>query len=280
MTENKEICGLDLEQFILGELSENEREQIGEKIATNPEIAQTLKEIEMNNSDFLKRFPASRVVPEIKSRCDWRHSPAVKAPASPLSFFKRRLLILSPVLAAAICLLVFLHPWRKVKTEIALYDAAPDSTLVKGSPLVNLNKTQLQVYRLHNQRIEMLQDWQSAKIGDLLQLAYVSAGESYGMIFSIDGRGGVSLHFPKQELGSTVIECHKKIPLPEAIELDDAPRFERFIFLTSDFPIDVIQVMKLARKFSRDSQNASQATFIPPKGMNQCSIIIKKRKMP
>jgi hypothetical protein len=194
--------------------------------------------------------------------------------------FKKHLLILSPALAAAICLLLFLHPGRKEKIEIAPFNMTADSTLAKGVPLINLNKTQLLVHRLHNQKVELLKDWQSARKGDLLQLAYVSAGEPYGMIFSVDGRGGVSLHFPKQEYGSTLLTRYEKILLPEAIELDDAPQFERFIFLTADFPIDVPQVLKLARVFFRSSQNASNASFQPLQGINQCSIVIEKRKRP
>jgi len=277
MTESKGICNLELEQFLLGELSAGESEQVRERAAADPGIAQALKEIEASNRDFLKCFPPDRVIPEITSRSD-RESLAAAATFG--TSFRKRLLILSPALAAAICLLVFLHPWRKGKTEIAPFDMTADSTLAKGAPSINLNKTQLLVHRLHNQRIEVLKDWQSARIGDLLQLAYVSAGEPYGMIFSIDGRGGVSLHFPKQESGSTALERHKKIPLPEAIELDDAPQFERFFFLTADFPIAVPQVLKLAREFSGSSRNASHAAFQPPPGINQCSIVIQKRKMP
>jgi hypothetical protein len=268
MAENKEICDLVLEQFLLGELSENDRARIRNMAASDPGISLRLREMEGSNRDFLNRFPTGRAVPEIESRFARRH----------LFSLRKLLLVFSPALAAAILFLVFLHPGREAGTRDTHPVIPDDEILVKGSPLVDLNKTQLLVYRLHNQRIELLGNWQSAKFGDLLQLVYVSAGESYGMIFSIDGRGGVSLHFPRDEYGSTALVRHQKNALPEAIELDDAPGFERFFFLTSDFPIDVPRLLKLAGDFSRNFQKAGQAEFTPPNGIRQYSIVIKKGK--
>ncbi len=278
MNESKEICDLILEQFLLDELSGEERESLRIMTAKDPDIAQRLKEMEGSNRDFLNRFPAGRAVPEIASRVARRRPPEEATVKHAPGSFRKFLLILSPALAAAILLVVFLQPWRKAGTGGGLPDIPGDEILVKGLPLVDLNKTQLLVYRLHNRRIELLKNWQTAKFGDLLQLVYVSAGESYGMIFSIDGRGGVSLHFPKDEYGSTALVRRQKNALSEAIELDDAPGFERFFFLTSDFPIDVAKMLKLAGDFSRNFQKAGQAEFTPPRGIRQYSIVIKKGK--
>jgi len=279
MNESKGICELVLEQFLLDELSEEERESLRAVAAKDPVIGRRLRELEDSNRAFLSRFPAGRAVAEIESRITGR-PPAEASSRRAASPARKLLLVLSPALAAAILLLVFVRPWRKAGIGGARSDIPADTILIKGSPPVDLGKTQLLVYRLHNQRVELLKDWQVARFGDLLQLAYVSAGESYGMIFSIDGRGGVSLHFPADKFGSTALERHKKNPLPEAIELDDAPGFERFFFLTSDVPIDVAGMLKLAGDFSRDFHKAGQAEFMPPAGIRRYSIMIKKGMTP
>ena len=54
MTKKKEICGLVLEQYLLGELSIKEREQVREKAAGDPAITRALKEI-----DFGREAPPS-----------------------------------------------------------------------------------------------------------------------------------------------------------------------------------------------------------------------------
>jgi hypothetical protein len=280
MTENREICALALEQFLLGELSGEEREHIREMAAKDPGIARRIREIEDSNRAFLSRFPAAGAVAQIESRAAREQSVAEATRGRPARPFRKVLLALSPALAAAILLLVFLQPWRKSGTGSGHSEIPPDAIVIKGSPLIDLNKTQLLVYRLHNQRVELLKNWQVARFGDLLQLAYVSAGESHGMIFSIDGRGGVSLHFPRDEHGSTALARHQKSALPEAIELDDAPGFERFFFLTSDFPIDVAKLLKMAGEFSRNFQKAGHAEFTPPNGVSVYSIMIQKGETP
>jgi len=78
-----------------------------------------------------------------------------------------------------------------------------------------------------------------AKAGDLLQLAYIPAGKTYGVIFSIDGSGIVTLHHPESKGNSSILKQEKKNLLPSSYELDNAPDFERFFFITTMEEIEV-----------------------------------------
>lgn len=100
------------------------------------------------------------------------------------------------------------------------------------------------------------------------------------MIFSVDGRGRLSLHFPKSETASGQLEQNKKIPLPEAIELDNAPSFERFFFLTADQPIDIGQVLKLVAAFTEKNLRSSPGTITFPEGIEYDLFIVKKKDAP
>jgi hypothetical protein len=107
-------------------------------------------------------------------------------------------------------------------------------------------------------------------------LAYVAAHAPYGIILSIDGRGGATLHYPPEKGSMTNLTQNKRVLLPNAIELDDAPGFERFFFLTSDSPIDPADIMERAKSMAADPENARVAKLKLPEGIEQSSLIILK----
>ncbi|MDR0909693.1 MAG: hypothetical protein LBM77_07995 [Spirochaetaceae bacterium] len=84
-------------------------------------------------------------------------------------------------------------------------------------------------------------DNSSLHAGDTVQLAYAAPGgkDCYGVIFSLDGNGVETLHFPATEDSSTKLETGRQVFLSESYTLDDAPEFEDFYFITSDAPIDI-----------------------------------------
>jgi hypothetical protein len=97
----------------------------------------------------------------------------------------------------------------------------------------------LYVYRKRGQRIVRVGAGARARRGDLLQLGYDAAGALHGAIFSLDGRGRVSLHFPRSAGASTRLSGGRPHLLPYAFELDDAPSYEHFVMFLSDRPIAV-----------------------------------------
>ncbi|MCP4157377.1 MAG: ActD protein, partial [bacterium] len=66
------------------------------------------------------------------------------------------------------------------------------------------------------------------------------------------------------------------ILLPNAIELDDAPGFERFFFITSTTPIDVPALLTTAEKLAATAVEARYDELPLPQNMNQYSVIINK----
>jgi hypothetical protein len=124
-------------------------------------------------------------------------------------------------------------------------------------------------------RIELLKNGAKAKSGDLLQLAYAVPETAFGVILSIDGSGVVTLHFPEEKSGSTALEKMKKTPLPHAYELDNAPEFERFFFITSETELNASEILEKAALLAKNPFRARTGN-IESKGMNQFSILIKK----
>ena len=96
------------------------------------------------------------------------------------------------------------------------------------------------------------------------------------MILSIDGRGHVTRHFPADDGGPTALSRNKRIFLPNALELDDAPGFERFFLITSPEPIDVKAVLAEAVELAKDPNLARRSELALPSGLKQTSVLLLK----
>jgi hypothetical protein len=255
-----------LERYALGELPDEEKEEIGRLSSSVPEIRAVLEEIKSSDRDILTLYPPPTVKAILLARLE-------KAPDK--SFPLKRVLTISSAVATFLILILVL-PLFKKEPGIISRDSRQDITLVKGIPAVDISKTQLLVYRKIQDQVEILTDGKQAKTGDLLQLAYVTAEETYGVILSIDGRGLVTLHFPGGKGESTALELNKQFLLANAIELDDAPGFERFFFLTSGSPIDVDAVLRKVKDQSDNVEQVKQRDLDLPESFKQYSVLILK----
>ena len=116
-------------------------------------------------------------------------------------------------------------------------------------------------------------------------MGYTVPENGYGVILSIDGNGTVTLHFPGDAGQPTDLEMNRKVFLDSSYELDNAPDFERFFFITSSHAIDVNAVLEGARQLASDERRVradnirwqkSSGTAI----VSQTSILIVKGDKP
>jgi hypothetical protein len=198
----------------------------------------------------------------------------------PISIPFKRLLYVSPAFAIAMVIILILLPLHKKDIHFSTIESLADNTRIKGKQTIDMSKSQLLIHRKCKDRIELLKNGAQGKAGDLLQLAYVAAKELYGVILSIDGNGNVTLHFPDETNKSTSLKQNKKVLLPNAIELDNAPAFERFFFITSGSQINVDFILKKAEKLARYPEKIKRDNIDLPKSINQYSITILKSEQP
>src|SRR5262249_21389863 len=157
-----------------------------------------------------------------------------KAPRRPFPFA----LAAAAVSAAALAVVLAPHT-SNIEAD------GPDTTRPKGL------QPSLKLFRLSiDGGIEELANGATARAGDDVQLRYVPVGVRYGVVLSIDGHATVTVHFPSTPQGSTSLG-NGTTSLPRAFELDDAPRFERFILLGCDAPPDVAAVTSAARELAK-----------------------------
>lgn len=212
------------------------------------ELATRVAELREDNARELAAHPAGPAVAQIEARL--RRVPR-----------RRRRMWLAPLTVAAglaVAALVVLHhaPAEQVET-----------TRVKGTARVL-------VFKQAGDQAERLDADDVVREGDVIQVRYNAGGARYGVIASIDGGGGVTLHFPANADAATDVESGTRT-LPDAFALDDAPRFERFFFVTANAPLDVEGTLDALRALARRG-DAADAVLDLPSGIHQVSLRLRK----
>jgi hypothetical protein len=108
----------------------------------------------------------------------------------------------------------------------------------------------------------------------VIQLKYSAKGAKYGVIFSIDGRGTVTLHYPGGAETPSTLDAGGTHALDFSYELDDAPDFERFFFVTAHHPIDFKAVIEKAKT---EKPGAEGRLSLDP-SLSQCDFVLKKTR--
>jgi hypothetical protein len=231
---HRRIPDIKLEQYLLGELSEKELAETSRLLDKNEESRARLAAMEQSNREILDRYPPDLMSREIQARMDSRiQQTSIKRflRPGPLTAFMG---------AAAVMFCLFLvlpgqfntPEIREIASEVRLKGQGP----------------QLKIYRKTPDGSESLEDGARTFPGDVIRIGYQAAGRPYGTIVSVDGWGKATLHLPNEGSLSVRLKSDGRILLDFALELDDAPGWERFYFVTSDAPFDVSPVLEAARQ--------------------------------
>ena len=262
-----------LERYLLGELPPPERRRLERELRDDPGLRAELERLRRSGQRILDDYPAERMVPEILKRAERAAAPAAPRPRLRLAW------LAAPALVAAMLLLVVLPP--------LLRRQPPGRALPGNDAYVGLTgggaasaAPGLRIYRRHGDAIAVLGDGEWAEAGDLLQLAYVPGGQAYGVILSIDGAGAVTLHFPEKPNGDTALGKGRRVLLPRAYELDRAPGFERFFFVSGGEAVPTATVMEQARALAADRGRAMSGQLELPARFRQASLLLRKRGTP
>jgi hypothetical protein len=138
-------------------------------------------------------------------------------------------------------------------------------------------KSKLFLFKKQNGKMLTLKNGDIVKQDDSLQIAYYSPGKPYGIIFSIDGKGQVTLHYPEDASKPVSLKGKEKIFLNFAYKLDDAPDFEKFYFITSTKPFKIGSVITSANKLAKKLIKNKKATQVFFKNNEIFSIFLKKK---
>ena len=263
----KEVPDWQLDRYLFGELSADLEKEVRKQLAQDPSLQTRLDALKESNREILSSY-----TPEIQSRqIEKKYEQAYgKQKRERGRATRPKLRSFAYALSTAAVILIVLIPLRNILRQTPS-DGGREDIRLKG-----LNP-HLVVYRKSGDEINRLEDGEGAAPGDVVQLSYVAAGKSYGAVYSIDGRGVVTLHHPDAaEDTAPMLDQGGEISLPYAYELDDAPLFERFFFITSDEPFDLAVVRDAAHTLASQVKRAERKRLKLPPGFKQYSIILRK----
>jgi hypothetical protein len=265
----KPVREWELERYLLGELHTTRMDEIKKMLETDPKLREELDFLKSSSEEILAQYPPEVVVPRIKSQLAEEGRDRAGHPV-----FLKRLLYATPALAAVLVVLFIVFQDRGIRPGLEMEDL--HGTRIKGTEKIDTSKPYILIHRKVDDTVELLESGDRARAGDLLQIAYASVGANYGVILSIDGRGVVTLHYPESEDKDPRLVQEKRALLSSSYELDDAPDFERFFFITSESEIDVQEVLDIAEALAKDTKTAETAELGLPSSISQYSLLIKK----
>lgn len=261
-----------VERVALGEVPSGQRERVSEWRATGAAEAR-LEELAASDRAILAAHPPARVAAEVERRSS-AVGPTARASAGWMWGGAGAALVTS----AAVLFLVLA---RSGDDETAPggsssggFSAAPGEA---GSERIKSGEPYLRIHRQLAQGTEPIAHGQLVHSGDRLQLAYVALGMEHGVILSFDGRGEVTLHYPDSRAADTALTGGKPtIFLADSYELDDAPEFERFFFVTSPRAIDIEAVRRAAAQLASQPRRAQSAKLDLAPEQRQSSFLLRK----
>ena len=257
MTKAQRVLDIELERLLLGELGEERMAEGTRALEEDSNIRERYLSLQASNDAILDQYPPRVMAAEIAAR-EGRQKE---------KFQRRSRFWLAVPTAAALSTAVVLAYLVTPKSVAPPGEEKPEVILLKGD-----SDPTLFVFRKSGDKEERLKEGALAAPGDLIQLRYAARGASHGIIFSVDGRGTVTLHFPSNEGGSTRMDERATHALGFSYELDDAPGFERFFFVTGDKPLKVQQILDKARKLGADARGKLSLE----KGIYQTDFLLKK----
>jgi hypothetical protein len=282
MNKPDHIPDLLLERYILGELSTKDMDRVSTLAGEDKDIQNRIRDIISSNREILAQYPPRNMAERIEAKIN-----AVRADAGRTDIGRagnRReqggFLFRPFVLAgfAAVCTVMV-----AAFLLLPLVLPSPDGTAGTGKELTRIKggnpqagRPLLSIFKRSGDQVQKLDDGSIVHEHDTIQLQYFSAGDAYGVIFSIDGRGSVTLHFPTDSQAGTALTPERNILLPNSFELDDAPGFERFFFITASSPVDTPRVLGAAERAAEHPESVRTGLLRLPDTYKQTSFILIK----
>jgi hypothetical protein len=260
MTRDELDTTLEVERFLMGELSEARVQKLRAKLG-DARLSQLREQHARESDQLFAALPPAQFRQQVEARA--RQLPLRSARGPGEGAAKRGPPPLTWALLPAAAALVFFVARETPHMPSTTPDTV-EQTLPKGLA------PSLVVFRKQASTIHELAPGARVRERDLLQLGYVAAGKRFGMILSLDGAGAVTVHEPGPKL-----EPAGRHMLDRAYVLDAAPGFERFFLVTSDQAFDSARVLDAVERIA-SAKNADTAPLELPPGLSQASFLVRK----
>jgi hypothetical protein len=258
---SQHISDLQLELLALDALPAKEARALRAALAHDAEAQARFENLKKSSVDLFKEFPPEQVNAEVVRRVE-----ILAAEESTSAAIEWRVVwrswLWAPVAAAAMVALLVV--------ELPL--GSDSGFRVKG-------ESQLLVHRITPQANVLLANGDVARAGERLQLSIAPAGRVFAVVFSIDGNGHTTLHFPRDGGPGEVVAAGTPFSLPTSYRLDDAPDFERFYLVTTPAALDAQDIIEHAGALAKKIHGAQELRLeFLPDNARQHSFLVRKVK--
>ena len=260
-----------LERFLTGDLPEKEMNEIRKLEAADAMLAQRVKMLREDNKAILNKLPFEMLAAKIDAvdagtvteTAVAANLGTAKENAGNAEKNAPRFSIMKFAAAAVFVLAVALVAFMAQRETSVMNERVGSDIAAVGGPQntqVALAETQsdtrikgmdarMEVWKKTPAGIVQLNDLDSVGEGDEIQLRYSVPEKCFGLLFSMDGNGALTLHMGNGEK-AVELAPGKMNSLPFAYKLDDAPYFEKFFFVTSpkEFTVEESDVDKLLKR--------------------------------
>lgn len=229
------MFNLKLERYLLGELSAAEMKQLETALKKDAALRAELERLKGDTAAYFAKYPSLNT----KRSTPWWQRQITRVIGGSLVFA-----------AASAAVVLYLPRTQNESQKIALNnnknqikpldETVPNGNEVRAKGLIPA--------LFLTTKDKTLQDGDTVKAGEKIEIAYRASGDRYGAIFSVDSERSVTLHFPDDERAPTELQKSARVALKQAFELDDKPGFEKFYFVTSQ---QKISVAKLKRELTK-----------------------------
>lgn len=234
------VPDITLERYRLGELPPRDRDRLDVRLRCDADLRMRLDALERSDEAIRHARVPDSLTAAIRARLATDQRSADAARPNRTMYWA--------ALGALVVLLIAVVPRT---TERGDRERGASPAVGTTEDRIKGLRPTLTFYRRTANASETLADGAVAHPGDLVRLGYRAAGRAYGVIVSIDGRGHVTLHLPSHGDRAVPLKHDPTVLLDEAYELDDAPLWERFYFVTSDEPFAVGSIVAAAEQGAR-----------------------------
>ena len=239
-----------LERYLTGDLPESEMREIREMEATDEIFAGRVKMMREDNAAILKKLPFERLSEKMDSMSgratvgSGRGTLAsggslISGKGMPAGFKLVKFAAAAALVLAVVSVALFsqreIGPDAGTQVaggaqmmDVAMVDASEGAgdTRIKGLD------ARMEIWKKTGDSAVQMQNLDEAREGDEIQLRYSVPEKCFGLLFSMDGNGTLTMHMADGS-SAVALEPGKMTTLPFAYKLDNAPKFEKFFLLTS-----------------------------------------------
>ena len=238
-----------LERYLTGDLPEGEMSEIRELEKTDEVFARRVKMLREDNAAILRKMPFERLAEKMDARDCGAERRNNVIHFGFVKFAAAAALVLAVVSVALFSQREVVPDAGAQAMDVAMA-AQDDGTRIKGMD------ARMEIWKKTGDSAVQMLNLDEAREGDEIQLRYSVPEKCFGLLFSMDGNGTVTMHMADGSQ-AVALEPGKMTTLPFAYKLDNAPKFEKFFLLTSqkNFAIDASNIDALFK--NKDIRNVS-----------------------